>query len=133
MEINNITDDIMCGKYLTEEFVIFLQETPIELILINQKTDEDEAKVIYNKLNGIDAENAELSTDHIIIDENKDEGEDENQNEVEAEAEVGVGDGDGDEVEDENEDENSEAYIDAMILNLIDADLINYIYTNIYA
>jgi hypothetical protein len=123
MEINNITDDIMCGKYLTEEFAIFLQETPIELILINQKTDEDEAKVIYNKLNGIDAENAELSTDHIIIDENKDEGE--VGDEVEAEV--------GDENEDENEDENSEAYIDAMILNLIDADLINYIYTNIYA
>lgn len=117
--MDNITMQIVSGEVLSSDFKDFLLETPIELIEAEQKHDEEKAKVIYTNLN---KDKGEISAKQATILQKK-------------VMDIYIDDLEPPNLDEEqysDNDDNIEEYINSMILNIDDGDIIYNIYANVY-
>jgi hypothetical protein len=131
MEIHNITSDLLNGHYSVE----LIPDESIEVIIEMQKKDEDNAKIIYNRLNSnlpghVGIGNADMGNAGINVTIDDDAGMGNvATDDARIDVELSLGES---LVGDDDEEENNEEYIDSMILNINDGDIISNIYEQTY-
>jgi hypothetical protein len=131
MEIHNITSDLLNGHYSVE----LIPDESIEAIIEMQKKDEDNAKIIYNRLNSNPPGHAGMGNtgtgnNGINVTNDDDAGiKNVATDDARIEVELSLGES---LVGDDDEEQNNEEYIDSMILNINDGDIISNIYEQTY-